>query len=189
MLRGKALRDAFILRLLAAERFIRGVLLVALAYGVYKFNGAQDSLEQVFKEYLPTLKPFADKLGIDLQNTGPVKLIQKALDRPAQHARAGRDRRARVRRPRAARGHRSVADEAVGRVRRDGRHRCVHPARDLRARRAGRPGYASSAFAFNVFAVVYLLWTKRLFGFRGGRAAFEAERHSESLLEVEQAAA
>ena len=89
VLRGKALRDAFILRLLAAERFIRGVLLVALAYGVYKFNGAQDSLEQVFNEYLPTLKPFADKLGIDLQNTGPVKLIQKALDRPAQHARAG----------------------------------------------------------------------------------------------------
>ena len=53
MLRGKALRDAFILRLLAAERFIRGLLLVALAYGVYRFNGAQDSLEQVFREYLP----------------------------------------------------------------------------------------------------------------------------------------
>ena len=43
------------------------------------------------------------------------------------------------------------------------------------------------AFALNVFAVVYILWTKRLFGFRGGRAAFEAERHSESLLEVERA--
>ena len=84
VLRGKALRDAFILRLLAAERFIRGLLLVALAYGVYRFNGAQDSLEQVFREYLPTLKPFADKLGIDLQNTGPVKLIQKALT--ADHA-------------------------------------------------------------------------------------------------------
>jgi hypothetical protein len=79
VLRGRALRDAFILRLLAAERFIRGVLLVALAYGVYKFNGAQDSLEKVFNDYLPTLRPFADKLGIDLQNTGPVKLIQKAL--------------------------------------------------------------------------------------------------------------
>ena len=45
------------------------------------------------------------------------------------------------------------------------------------------------AFAFNVFAVIYILWTKRLFGFRGGRAAFEAERHSQSLLEVEHAAA
>ena len=46
-----------------------------------------------------------------------------------------------------------------------------------------------AALALNVFAVIYILWTKRLFGFRGGRAAFEAERHSESLLEVERAAA
>jgi len=40
----------------------------------------------------------------------------------------------------------------------------------------------------NVAAVVYLVWTKRLFGLRGGHAAFEAERHSVSLLEVEHAA-
>jgi len=39
-----------------------------------------------------------------------------------------------------------------------------------------------------VFAVVYLLWTKRLFGIRGGRAAFERERENVSLLEVERAA-
>jgi uncharacterized membrane protein (DUF2068 family) len=45
------------------------------------------------------------------------------------------------------------------------------------------------ALLLNLFAVVYILWTKRLFGFRGGRSAFEAERHSESLLEVERAAA
>jgi hypothetical protein len=32
------------------------------------------------------------------------------------------------------------------------------------------------------------LWTKRLFGFRGGRAAFEAERRNDSLLELEHAA-
>jgi hypothetical protein len=36
--------------------------------------------------------------------------------------------------------------------------------------------------------VVYLVWSKRLFGLRGGHAAFEAERHGESLLEVERAA-
>jgi uncharacterized membrane protein (DUF2068 family) len=44
------------------------------------------------------------------------------------------------------------------------------------------------AFLVNIFAVVYLLWTKRLFGLRGGHAAFEDERHSASLLEVERAA-
>ena len=45
-----------------------------------------------------------------------------------------------------------------------------------------------TALAINVFAVVYLLWTKRLFGLRGGYASYEAERRTGSLLEVEQAA-
>ena len=187
VLRGKALRDAFILRLLAAERFIRGVLLVALAYGVYKFNGAQDSLEQVFNSYLPTLKPFADKLGIDLQNTGPVKLIQKALTT----------------------GHGTLELVAIG-VLAYGALELLEGVGLWLMKRWGEyvavVGTAIFipleiyelvervtwlrvvAFAFNVFAVVYILWTKRLFGFRGGRAAFEAERHGQSLLEVEQAA-
>ena len=188
VLRGKALRDAFILRLLAAERFIRGVLLVALAYGVYKFDGAQGSLERVFQDYLPTLKPFADKLGIDLQNTGPVKLIQKALT--ADHS--------------------TLELVAIG-VLAYGALELLEGIGLWLMKRWGE--YVAMvgtlvfiplevyelvervtwlrvvAFAFNVFAVVYILWTKRLFGFRGGRAAFEAERHSQSLLEVEQATA
>lgn len=45
------------------------------------------------------------------------------------------------------------------------------------------------ALVVNVAAVVYLVVTKRLFGVRGGQAAFRAERHGESLLEVERAAA
>jgi uncharacterized membrane protein (DUF2068 family) len=188
VLRGRALRDAFVLRMLAAERFIRGVLLVALAYGVYKFNGAQDSLERVFNDDLPTLKPFADKLGVDLQNTGPVKLIQKALTAD----------------------HRTLELVAIG-VLAYGALELLEGVGLWLMRRWGEyvavVGTAIFiplevyelvervtwlrlvAFAFNVFAVVYILWTKRLFGFRGGRAAFEAERHSESLLEVERAAA
>ena len=186
VLRGKALRDAFILRLLAAERFIRGVLLVALAYGVYKFNGAQDSLEQVFNEYLPTLKPFADKLGIDLQNTGPVKLIQKALD--AQHSTLEL-----VAIGVLAYGALELL-EGVGLwlMKRWGEYvavvgTAVFIPLEIYELVERVTWLRVVAFAFNVFAVVYILWTKRLFGFRGGRAAFEAERHSQSLLEVEQA--
>jgi len=44
------------------------------------------------------------------------------------------------------------------------------------------------ALIINLFAVVYILWTKRLFGIRGGHAAFAAERESASLLEVERSA-
>ncbi len=35
-----------------------------------------------------------------------------------------------------------------------------------------------AALVVNLFAVVYLLWTKRLFGLRGGHAAFLAERRN-----------
>jgi len=35
---------------------------------------------------------------------------------------------------------------------------------------------------------LYLLFAKRLFGLRGGRRAYDAERHGEQLLEVERSA-
>jgi hypothetical protein len=40
----------------------------------------------------------------------------------------------------------------------------------------------------NIAAVVWLLYSKRLFGFRGGAAAYHAEHSAESLLTVERAA-
>jgi hypothetical protein len=45
-----------------------------------------------------------------------------------------------------------------------------------------------AAFLVILLAVAYLLWTKRLFGIRGGHRAFMAERHGQSLLEVQRAA-
>jgi uncharacterized membrane protein (DUF2068 family) len=188
VLRGKALRDAFILRLLAAERFIRGVLLVALAYGIYKFNGAQNSLERVFQDYLPTLKPLADKLGIVLQTTGPVKLIQKALT--ADHSTLEL-----VAIGVLAYGTLELL-EGIGLwlMKRWGEYvamvgTLVFIPLEVYELLERVTWLRVAAFVFNLFAVVYLLWSKRLFGFRGGREAFEAERHSQSLLEVEQAAA
>jgi uncharacterized membrane protein (DUF2068 family) len=187
VLRGRELRDAFILRLLAAERFIRGLLLVALSYGIYKFNGARDSLQRVFDSYLPTLRPLADKLGIDLQSTGPVRMIDKAL-----HT-----------------AHGTLTLVAIG-VLAYGALELVEGVGLWLMKRWGE--YVAVvgtsiflplevyelldkvtwlrlvAFAVNVFAVVYLLWTKRLFGLRGGHEAFVAQRHGESLLEVERAA-
>ena len=45
-----------------------------------------------------------------------------------------------------------------------------------------------SALIINIAAVIWLLWSKRLFGLRGGGAAYHAEHHAESLLTVERAA-
>jgi uncharacterized membrane protein (DUF2068 family) len=187
VLRGRALRDAFILRLLATERFIRGLLLLALSYGIAKFNGARDSLQRVFDSYLPTLRPLADKLGIDLQSTGPVRLIDKAL-----HT-----------------AHGTLTLVAIGVL----AYGCLQLLEGIGLWLLKRWGeYVAVvgtsiflpleiyellekvtwlrlfALAVNLFAVLYLVWTKRLFGARGGHAAFAAERHSASLLEVERAA-
>ncbi len=188
VLRGDALKDAFILRLLAIERLVRGVLLVALAYGVYRFEGSRNALSQVLDTYLPLLRPAADRLGIDLESAGPVRLIEKALN--ASHSTlllvsAGV----------LAYGALELL-EGIGLwlMKRWGEYVAVvgtsifiplevyEIVETVTWLRLG-------ALLLNLFAVVYLVWTKRLFGARGGRAAFEAERHGTSLLEVERAAA
>jgi hypothetical protein len=45
-----------------------------------------------------------------------------------------------------------------------------------------------ATLVLNILAVLYIALTKRLFGLRGGRKAFEEERQSASLLEVEESA-
>ena len=188
VLRGRALRDAFVLRFLAVERALRGLLLVALAYGIWRFEGSKQALQKVFDSYLPAIRPLADRLGVDLQETGPVHLIQRAFS--ASHSTL-----LLVALGVLAYGALELL-EAVGLwlMKRWGEYvavvgtgvfiplevyELVEKVTWLRI----------AAFALNIFAVVYILWTKRLFGVRGGHAAFEAERRGDSLLEVEQAAA
>ena len=187
VLRGDALKDALILRILAVERLGRGVLLLALAYGIYRFDGARNSLVMVFQQYLPLLRPIGARLGLDLEDTGPVKLIEEALK--ARHSTlllvaAG---------VLAYGALQLVEGTGLWLMRRWGEYvamvgtslfiplevyELVHTVTWLKV----------AALLLNLFAVVYLLWTKRLFGLRGGKEAFEAERHGRSLLEVERAA-
>ena len=44
------------------------------------------------------------------------------------------------------------------------------------------------ALVINLLLVGYLVWSKRLFGVRGGKRAYEARLRTESFIEVEQAA-
>ena len=164
------------------------MLLVLLAYGVYAFNGSRNSLRQVFDEYLPLLRPVADRLGIDLESAGPVRLIEKALN--AQHSTllmvaAGVLRTA---------SWSSSRRSGLWMMKRWGEYVAVVGTSvfiplEVYELVERVTWLRVVAFALNVFAVVYLLWTKRLFGIRGGKAAFEAEREGVSLLEVERAAA
>jgi uncharacterized membrane protein (DUF2068 family) len=187
VLRGNALRDALILRLLALERGVRGLLLVALAYGVWRFDGSRLALQRVFADYLPALKPLAIKLSIDLQDAGPVRLIQQAF--AAKH---------------------STLLLVAGGVLLYGMLQLTEAAGLWMMKRWGEYIAAVATTIFipleiyeliekitwlrvgalvvNLFAIAYLVYTKRLFGTRGGHAAFAAERHSASLIEVERSA-
>lgn len=186
-LRGRALRDAFIMRFLAIERFLRGVLLFLLAYGVWKFDGARDSLHRVFQEYLPSVKQLTDKLGIDLYDSFPVRMANKAFST----------------------GHHTLMLVVLGVVayglieslegvglwvmKRWGEYVAVvgtsiflpYEIYDLVEKFTV---LRVLTFLLNLAAVVWLVWSKHLFGVRGGKEAYEEQRQSASILEIERAA-
>jgi uncharacterized membrane protein (DUF2068 family) len=187
VLRGRALRDAFVLRFLAVERGVRGIIVAAAAYGIVRYAHSENGLRQLFEDKLPAAKPLANAFGYDLDKSSIVTEIRRLL-RINPHT------------------LRIVAwiliayalieaVEAVGlwMLKRWGEYFAVvatamflpYEVYELIHKFSY---FKLSAFLLNVAAVVYLLLTKRLFGIRGGHAAYEAERHEESLLEVEEAA-
>ncbi|GAB3585928.1 hypothetical protein GCM10027579_20770 [Calidifontibacter terrae] len=175
------------MRFLAIERFGRGLLLFLLAYGVWKFNGARDSLHRVFNDYLPAVKQVTDKLGIDLYDSFPVRMANKAFST----------------------GHHTLQLVVFG-VIAYGLIECLEGVGLWVMKRWGE--YVAvigtsiflpyeiydliekftvlrvGTFLLNLAAVVWLVWSKRLFGVRGGKEAYEAQRHSASILEIERAA-
>ncbi|GAC1440363.1 MAG: DUF2127 domain-containing protein [Mycobacteriales bacterium] len=187
VLRDRALRDATVLRLLAVERTIRALVLFALAYGVLRFRGSQHNLRETFQRVLPAARPLEQALHINLVDSSYVQRLQKVL----------------ASKPHtltllfvALVGYAALQTlEATGLflLKRWGEYVAavgtalflpleIHELLNkITVVRAG-------AFVINVAAVLYLVLTKRLFGVRGGRAAFEAERESASLLEVESSA-
>jgi uncharacterized membrane protein (DUF2068 family) len=188
VLRGRALRDTFILRFLAVDRFTRGFLLVALAYGIWRFDGSRTALRQVLNSYLPAVEPLASKLGVDLDDTSAVRLLQQAF---------------------AAR-HSTLLLVALGVLaygilelvegyglwfkKRWGEYVAVVVTSlfvplEIHEIMVLVSWLRVGALVVNLFATAYILWTKRLFGFRGGHDAFEAERRNDSLLELEHAGA
>jgi uncharacterized membrane protein (DUF2068 family) len=187
VLRSKALRDTFVLRFLAVDRFIRGILLVALAYGIWRFDGSRIALRQVLNSFLPAVEPLAYKFGVDLEDTSAVRLLQQAF----------------------AVRHSTLLLVALGVLaygilelvegyglwfkKRWGEYVAVVATSlfvpvEIHEIMVLVSWLRVSALIINLFAVAYILWTKRLFGFRGGQAAFEAERRNDSLLELEHAA-
>ncbi|WP_345128191.1 DUF2127 domain-containing protein [Dactylosporangium darangshiense] len=187
VLRGRALRDALILRLLSLERFIKGLLCLAAAYGVYHFRSHRDGVERAFNEDLPLLRPFMDKIGWRFEDSAMIHTIRTVIEAESKTllwVAAGLGVYGTLQ---------LVEGIGLWLLKRWGEYFAVvatslglpieiyEISEKVTVTRVG-------ALVINIAAVLYILLSKRLFGLRGGHAAYEAERHETSFLEVELAA-
>jgi uncharacterized membrane protein (DUF2068 family) len=185
--RGRELRDELILRVFAVERFIRFVVFAAAAYGVWRFKYDRGHIQQAFNHDLPAIRELYQDLGFNFDHSKLIGLIQHSFTLDA----------------------RTLTYLAIGLVlyalieltegvglwlgQRWGEYFAMiatsvflpYEVYDLTVKvtwlRVG-------ALVINLLLVGYLVWTKRLFGVRGGKQAYEARLRTESFIEVEQAA-
>jgi uncharacterized membrane protein (DUF2068 family) len=185
--RGTQVRSALILRIFAVERFLRALVFAALAIAIWRFSASRLSLEQSYDRALPPLKALLRDLGFSVQHSKILGLLNEAFTtnpRILVYLAIGCAAYVVV-----------EVIEGIGLwlVKRWGEYFAMI------ATSVGLPyeiyGLAHkvtalrvAAFLINLGLVVYLVVTKRLFGVRGGKAAYEARLRSESLLDAEIAA-
>lgn len=185
--RGRLLRDQFIMRLLAVERVLRGLVFLLLAGGVFHIRHSQRQLKATFDREMPLIRPLSDQLGWNPSTSKVVGFIEKGWTlSPTMLTLIA-----------AAVLAYAIIEfvEAIGLwfVQRWGEYFAVVATSvflpieiyELTERitvvRAG-------ALVINIAAVLWLLWSKRLFGLNGGAAAYHAEHSQESLLTVTRTA-
>ncbi|MEE6179845.1 DUF2127 domain-containing protein [Mycobacterium sp. 050134] len=184
IMRGKALRQAIILRALAVERLFRAVAIALAAYAVWKFRGARGAIQATLDRDLPVFRA----AGFKVDQMTIVHELEKAL--------AARPSTLALLTGMLAAYALIEVVEAVGLwlLKRWGEYFAVVATSvflplELHDLAKGITMTRLVTFAINVAAVVYLLVSKRLFGLRGGRKAYDEERRGEQLLDVERAAA
>ena len=80
LLRGKALRDATVLRLLAAERFLRALVLIGIGYVVLRFRHSEGDFQSLFNRALPAAQPLANVFHFDLSHSPTIAKLRHLLD-------------------------------------------------------------------------------------------------------------
>lgn len=185
--RGQEVRSALILRIFAVERFIRALIFAAVAIAIWRFSASRLSLEESYDHALPPLKTLLRDLGFSVEHSKVLGLINKAFTT---------DPRILVYLAIGCAAYAAVeVIEGVGLwlVKRWGEYFAMI------ATSVGLPfeiydltnkvtALRAVAFVINLGLVLYLVLTKRLFGARGGKQAYEARLRSESILDAEIAA-
>jgi len=182
-MRGKALRQAIIIRALAIERLFRAVVIGIAAYAVWTFRGARGAIQATLDRDLPIFRA----AGLKVDQMTVVHELEKALAAKPSTL---------VLLTSMLAGYALLeVVEGVGLwlLKRWGEYFAVVATSvflplEIHDLAKGITMTRVVTFTINVAAVIYLLVSKRLFGLRGGRKAYDEERRGEQLLDVERAA-
>ena len=185
--RGKELRSELVLRAFAVERFLRFLIIGAAAFGVWRFKSDQAGIERAYNNDLPAIRALYRDLGFDVAHSRLLGLVQHSFmltPRTLTYLAIGLAAYALIE---------LVESVGLWLGQRWGEYFAMvatsvflpYEIYDLTVKitwlRVG-------AFVINLLLVIYLVWTRRLFGVRGGKTAYEARLRSASVIEVEQAA-
>jgi uncharacterized membrane protein (DUF2068 family) len=184
--RGRLLRDRTLMRALAIERAVRCVILLLVAAGVLKVRGSRLRLQQAFEQDLPLIRSLANQMGWNPDNSKIIRHIAHAFALSSSTLAW------------IAIGFIAYAlielVEAIGLwlMRRWGEYFAVIATSVFLPLEVYELTEKLTALRFialsvNIIAVIWLLWSKRLFGLNGGAKAYREEHRTESLLTVERA--
>ena len=182
--RDDELRSALILRTFAVERFVRAIIFGLIAYGVWRFKYSRYTIEHTFDREYPEIRDLLHTFGYNINSSGGLgglirhtfTLDQRTLTWLAIGAAAY-----------------TVVEILEGialwMLKRWGEYFAMI------ATSAGIPYeiyelvakvtvVRLGAFVLNVALVVYLVLSKRLFGARGGKKAYDERLRSESVMQA-----
>ena len=186
--RGKELRSELILRVFAVERFLRFLIIGVAAYGVWWFKYDQAGIQRAYNNALPAIRALYQDLGLDVSHSKLLVLVHHALTispRWVTIFAIGLPVYALIE---------LVESVGLWLGQRWGEYFAMIatsiflPWEVWELTRGHITWLKVTAFVINLLLVVYLVWTRRLFGVRGGKAAYDARLRTESVIEVEQAA-
>ncbi len=181
--RGKQVRSTLILRIFAVERFLRVLIFGAAAFAVWRFESAQETIEQAFNRELPIVRAAFRELGYNVDHSKLVGLIQHALTlSPGTISLIAGGLAAYA-------AIELVEGTGLWLGTRWGEYFAMvvtslglpYEIYDMTTKVTVT---RAVLFAINLALVLYLVITKRLFGVRGGKTAYVARLRSESVMEA-----
>jgi uncharacterized membrane protein (DUF2068 family) len=180
--RGREIRSELILRVFAIERFLRVLLFGGAAYAIWQFGHSRESIKQLLNKDLPIVRSTLNQLGFNINHSHLLLEIIKVLHLSQQTLTLIA----------AGVGIFAIIEliEGIGlwQSKRWGEYFAMvvtslglpyeiyELLRQLTA-------FKLVLFGINLALVIYLVVTKRLFGARGGREAYEARLRSESVFD------